>query len=160
MIKKSKLRNLVSWLIIGSKGVILGFMLLLLMAESVTSKDFLDILSIITPIMSFYLTIILRGMFERSKRREKDRNMKKSILYLTYAVVFIYLIAAFGVLLYRHDIGATSMENVEDMLGILEAGVGSFSGYVFMKLYQIEYEADAGEDADVEVDADVDADTD
>jgi uncharacterized membrane protein len=157
MIKKSKLRNLVSWLIIGSKGVVVGFLLLLLMAESVTTKDFLDILSVITPIMSFYLTIVLRGLFEKSKKREKDRNMKKSILYLTYAVVFIYLVAAFGVLLYRHDTGVTSMENVEDMLGILEAGVGSFSAYVFMKLFQIEYEAEA-EDADVEADVDAEAD--
>lgn len=74
---------------------------------------------------------------------------------MTYAVVAVYLTAAFGVLLYRHDIGAESMENVEDMLGVLEAGVGSFSGYLFTKLYQIEYEPEA-EDADVEVDADTD----
>lgn len=95
-------------------------------------------IAIVIPLFTVYLTVMVKDALKNPyvDQRKKGKTIKTSIVFLTYLIFPLYIMAILYFINLKPQPGPFSFENLQTAIAGVESGFGIYIGQIVLTLYK------------------------
>ena len=139
--KEKRLKNIILFLILTAKIFTIGLILFHYSTEGLQKKEMYSLITLILPLFTVYLTVMIKDMlsnpYRNEKKQEKQKKVKGSISVLTFIIFPIYFVTII-ISINQTARGNLQADELQQIIGIVESAFGIYLGQIILTLFKKE----------------------
>ena len=140
--KESRLKNSVSFFIIGFHFGIILLTICLWAIGGFLFEEMTTTVALIIPMFSIYTTAVIKHIIAtKSINNIKNKNISSAYVFLTFFILSFYVISLISMIFLKSfNIAFSNFEQFKVMLGVIQTAFGAYVGLILSSMFEIEIE--------------------